>query len=359
MSLVPVSLDDYEEYKLANPIPDFVIKGLPKGYLGLLIAPPDTGKSHLCLSIAYELSSGLNILGVRPDVERPIKTLYWPAEDGVHQAFKRISDHLNVLPKDVHHQIRDNVSIYQSSGPILSASRGVSQSEAINARRELDKLIEHAKEFDLVIIDTIREAIGTATEVEDDVRIKEVLKEIAQSANVAVLITHHPTKNVIRGLESVSTASGSGLSCTVAFARCHFYLETVKDKKNGSVRHSLLQPKANFLAHQDRINQPLTWGEGSLLRATWADLEHHHQEVSGVLTGASDANILEPQMIAEVQVTKQAAPPRKQPKVIEATDEALSEESRSLAASERRKNSPVSEELVKRFLETKRLSKDR
>lgn len=337
--LIPISLEDYGIYKSENPIPEFVIKGLPKRDLGVLIAPPDTGKSHLCLSIAYELATGLNILGVRPSTGKTCRTLYWPVEDGIHQAFNRIEQHLKVIPKEYHPAIKDNVSLYESGGSILSATRGIDQQEVSGARRELDRLISHAKNFDLVIIDTIREAIGTATEVEDDVRIKEALKELAQKADVAVLITHHPTKNVIRGLEGVSTASGSGLSCTVAFARCHLYINTEREKKGGEVRHTLLQPKANFLTQQERIRQSLFWRGGSLLSAISSTLEES-DELTGIPNKALEGN--------------KALEPRKKPLVIEATEEKFSEKSRRLAEANKATKRYISDDLVQKYLDKKR-----
>ncbi|MCO4320000.1 AAA family ATPase [Aliidiomarina quisquiliarum] len=358
MSSISVSLRNYNEFVSENPIPDFILKGLPRRGLGMLIAPPDSGKSNLCLAMAYEVSTGINVVGVTPPEQPPSRVLYWPVEDGIHQAFERIQAHLRHLPEDTQQQIERNFSLYKSIGPILSASRNANQAEIIAARQSLDDLIEHAKEFDLLIIDTIREAIGTATEVEDDVRIKEALKELAQEANVAVLATHHPTKNVIRGLEGVSTASGSGLSCTIAYARCHFYLEAKSDKRTGEITHTLVQPKANFLATSHRVNQRLNWSNSGLLHSPNSNFigqktEHEYLEVD--VDTSYENDLEESNTVPRVK----PAAPRKQPKVIEATEDVLSIESRVLAEEERKKRSPISDELVEKFLKAKGKNSDR
>ena len=42
----------------------FSLKGLLKGHVGMLIAAPNVGKSHLALCIAMEHSSSMSLLGM-------------------------------------------------------------------------------------------------------------------------------------------------------------------------------------------------------------------------------------------------------------------------------------------------------
>ena len=126
----------------------------------------------------------------------------------------------------------------------------------------IDELIEHAKNFDLLVIDTMRESMGCLDEVEDDVIAKLLLQRIAKEANCALLLTHHLTKASSRGEEEITSVSGSGYSQTLANSRLQFALH--KDKKGKTLKLSHI--KGNNLELEDRLDgMPLTWSKGGVL----------------------------------------------------------------------------------------------
>lgn len=345
--LLPVDLDIYEEYAKANPAPEFILPGLPRGDIGMLIAPPDSGKSMLCLTIAYELATGRSLLGIANEASTPRRTLYWPSEDGVHQAFSRITQHLGAFNKHEQKQIAKNVTVRSSSEAIVAPGRSKDGSERESARVARDELIEEAKQYDLLIIDTIREAIGLADEVEDDIRIKAALQLIGREAGVAVLVVHHPTKNVVRGLESVSTASASGLSRTIAKSRCHLYIQMKQDPKGKrpSTEYQLLQTKANFLPARQRLNIDLQFNEFLLLIAKDADLSLATEDQSTALTQPSEST----ESIAAEQ-PEYRPEPRKKPRTISVDPELFTEESERRAQDSKQDQMKVREELIEKLL---------
>lgn len=240
---------------------DYVLKGLVRGGVGFLIAPPDTGKSHLCLTIAYELATGCDLLSVSQS-SQPLRTLLWLVEDCVSETLIRVETHLPAFTKRQREKIAEGVSIYTRNDPICQRT----PADPIINSAALEELICAAKDFDLLIIDTLRVAIGTTDEVKDDSLIRQTLNKLATEADVALLVVHHPTKNVSRGNDVINSVSGSGLSSTLSQSKLHFYLNKLSDKA-GKVTTTLQHIKANYVSRDDRIETPvrLKWTENSLL----------------------------------------------------------------------------------------------
>ncbi|MBJ7265524.1 AAA family ATPase [Idiomarina abyssalis] len=240
---------------------NFTIKGLPKGSVGFLISPPGTGKSYLSLAMAYSLALEQAPIPVRGNDE-PLRVLYWPAEDKTDATLARISAHTEEQGDAFLLAVKNNVSLYEGDNPLFEYQHGqiVESSEAVK------DLIEAAKGFDVLIIDTIREAAGPADEVENDLEIKIVSQKIAKEADVGLLLVHHPTKTVTRGAERLSSASGSGLSKTMANARLQLYLRPSESSKDKNPTLTFL--KANFLSAVQAQDIKLTWSAASLLQTT-------------------------------------------------------------------------------------------
>jgi RecA-family ATPase len=246
-------------------VDNFTLKGLSKGKIGFILSPPDIGKSYLSLSIAYSLASEKPLLPV-VESNRSFKTLYWPAEDGVELALQRVDGHTQVLGDEFLLMVEEMVGLFKADGALTERS-GVN---LVASQPMIDSLINAAKDFDVLIIDTLREAFGPADEVEDDYLIKTILQTVAKEADVSILAVHHPNKNVARGIEKLSSVSGSGLSRTIANARLLLYLEPGKpDKDKGPTLKYL---KANLLRGEERQDIPLEWTSCSLLKAHGAPL---------------------------------------------------------------------------------------
>lgn len=240
---------------------DEVLPGLSKKSYGFVIGNPGAGKGYFFLSLAYELTTNIKLLGLSKQ-SAPIKVLYWPIEDGVNTVAARIKKHLHGISDETAELIEQNFSLYNSFNPICSRRNDAHLSKIIESNRS--ELIKAALDYDLLIIDTIREASGSCHEVEDDQSIKVTLQEVARSADVAILVSHHPTKDVMRKKEVLTTVSGSGLSVTQANSRYSIFIDTVDNKKEKTTQISHL--KHNNVIQEDVItNKKVHWDSNSLM----------------------------------------------------------------------------------------------
>lgn len=273
MKLVTGPLSSYKKLGLTDM--QFVIPGLPTGMIGFLIAPPDTGKGFVSLSLAYSLAAGLDLIGLNPEL-KTAKVLYWCEEDGVLLTSARIAEQFE-RHEAIFDKFSDNIALFDSS---LSG----------DSKFNLNSLTLLAREFDLLIIDTVREAFTGKDEVEDDHLIKSELQYIAKTANIAILAVHHPTKNVTRGLEGLSAVSGSGLSATLANSRLHLYLEAPKGEKKDSTHRVLRHTKSNFLSPEHRLAESLVWNDSKLL----VSKDHQYQAMNDLFSMQFNPQISKP-----------------------------------------------------------------
>lgn len=238
----------------------FTIRGLPKGNVGFLISPPGSGKSYLSLALSYSLSLEPQPIPIRGS-PNPLRVLYWPAEDKANATLARIGKHIEEQGDEFLQSIEERFSLYEEDNPLFEYKNGL----LIENQSTISGLIDAAKDYDVLIIDTIREAAGPAHEVEHDFEIKCASQRIAKEADVSLLLVHHPTKSVTRGVEQLSSASGSGLSLTMANARLQLYLKPPANKKKDKPVLSFL--KSNFLAGEEAEDISLNWSKASLLYA--------------------------------------------------------------------------------------------
>lgn len=242
-----------------------IIKGLSRKEIGFLISTPDSGKGYLSLSIAYELATMVPLVGLSTG-DKPMKTLYWSCEDANGATAKRVLKHFSEISEEHLEQIRKNVHLYGNDSPICCAQKLLNTKAGVEAEEAKSQLIDILSEYDLLIIDTLREAIGTASEVEDDRLVKLVLKEIAEQADVAILAVHHLTKAATKGQEAITSVSASGFSTTLATSRLQLLLEKVQ-KRTGSIT-KLSHIKGNNLNEVDKFkDKPLYWSATSLVHA--------------------------------------------------------------------------------------------
>ncbi len=323
INVISLSENDIEENTFeANK--EQILKGLFRGSVGFLIAPPDTGKSYLALSIAYEMAlPEYPLIGLRTDEKKIFKTLVWPIEDALPGTLPRVKNHLSVFSSNVKERLKDNVAIYKQSDPICCASALRQTQEGQGAANALDALIYSAKQYDLVIIDTLRDAVGSADIVEDDYYIRVALERLAKEADVAVFVVHHPTKEVSRGKEVINSVSGSGLSSTLSKSKLHLYLDQVINKKEGIIEATRLRHiKANYVPFNEQWRVPITlyWTQYSLL---YRDPYFVNQFETGILS-QSERKVSKP-------IKKRLSRLSEEPGLIHRDDSLLSEESKRLA----------------------------
>ena len=222
---------------------EFVLNGLIKGHVGMLIASPSIGKSHLALSIAMEHASSLNLLGLSC-AKIPSKVLVISAEDGSSIIRERMREKMESLPDSVCTQLMDNLMFLADKEPLIVPDVATIE-ERSDIKGRTDKIVNFVNKsgIDLIIIDTVSEAIGVCDEVKDDKRIKAGFQSLAKRTNASVLLVHHINKGEIRGDQEITMASGAGLSSIMRLVK---FLITLTRDKNDLVVKFL---KSNYLPH--------------------------------------------------------------------------------------------------------------
>jgi RecA-family ATPase len=268
-----IELNEKNLDNLASSLKEDVIHGLSKGSFGFIISAPDMGKGFFCLSVGYEVSTGVGLFGI--GIGKPLKVLYWPIEDGVNRVAQRIKSHLSEMPVEMRLAINKNMSIWAGDDPICCNDATQNTTIGNMSSKAREELISASKDFDLLIIDTIREAVGNCHEVKDDYRVKVTLQEIAKKADVAILATHHLTKEGARGNEKISSVSGSGFSETMANSRYQLYLNKKSVGRSKVEFLYLSHIKNNYVAPEQKITEmKLDWSKANLLTSKDFDIKY-------------------------------------------------------------------------------------
>ncbi len=253
--MITQSLDDLLTSNASQEM-SFSLKGLLKGHIGMLIAAPNVGKSHLALCIAMEHASSMTLLGMSA-ADKPCKTLVLSSEDGAGVLQERMKEKLANCTPNLKNELKANLHFMTDVEPIVIPPDS-SAAEQAEHKIYLEKLIETFSQFDLVIVDTVTEAIGRCEEVKHDRLIKNVFQRLAQQSGASLLLVHHVNKDEIRGNQEITMASGAGLTSIMRLTKCLFTLKSHKEKL------SIKYLKSNYLPIQDsqefevEIRQELT-----------------------------------------------------------------------------------------------------
>ncbi|WP_428774881.1 AAA family ATPase [Vibrio sp.] len=274
----------------AEELPDFTLFGLLKGHVGMLIAAPDIGKSHLALSLAIEHASSMSILGLtaRP---YPAKTLIISSEDSQAILAQRISQkslHLDATCLD---ELDEHLS-FLTDIPALVIPPESPASEHQRHQAYIDELVELMSQFDLVIVDTVTEAIGSCDEVKHDRLIKNTFSKLAKDSGASMLLVHHVNKDEIRGTQKITMASGAGLTSVMRLAKFYASLQMTKNNL------TLQWHKSNYMTEEERRTRTLVWRNEML----WSE-----DKVNGSVR--VEASVAEHEMTQEPEV--ETAPQRR------------------------------------------------
>ena len=218
---------------------DFSLKGLLKSHIGMLIAAPNVGKSHLALCLAMEHASSMTLVGMTACSE-PKKTLVLSSEDGAAVIQERMQKKLESCSLGLKNELNDHLHFMTDMEPIVVPPDS-SVAELSENRDYLNRLVDVFSQFDLVIVDTVTEAIGRCEEVRHDRLIKNTFQELAQKSGASLLLVHHVNKDEIRGNQEITMASGAGLTSIMRLTKCLF---TLKSNKDGL---SIKYLKSNYL----------------------------------------------------------------------------------------------------------------
>lgn len=249
--VVPFSFAKAQENTREKSIEE-VFVGLGKGEFGFLLGPPNLGKSNLSLSLCYEAVTATKIIGLIPDHSNPKRVLYVPYEDKLANTNTRIVSHSSVLTDSQCLLIEENFAYYNNFSPLLSIFGNQSHSDDLF--KPVKDLIDAAKDFDLVVLDTARGLLGAWDEVKGDSLFRQTMNDIASKADVAILINHHLTKVQSGKLDEVNSTGGSGLSTSQSESKFHIFLYTERPKgheKKGQLclkhtKHNYIKPENAF-----------------------------------------------------------------------------------------------------------------
>lgn len=224
-------VDSYQSGDI--PDPKFTLNSLEEGKVGLLLAAPGKGKSHLVFSIALEHASTLPLLGVSACPE-PRKTLILSSEDGLPIIAKRFVKKLANIDPTVVEDMRTNLDIVYFDQPLVVPPDASSETKAnhISLMKELSSLFS---DYSLVIIDTVSESIGECDEQQHDRHIKNTFSKLGKESNASILLVHHVNKAEIKGVNEISQASGAGL--TTLMRLCKLILGIVPEKNKLLLRY--------------------------------------------------------------------------------------------------------------------------
>ncbi|KAA8597735.1 AAA family ATPase [Vibrio sp. 10N.286.52.C3] len=221
----------------------FSLKGLLKGHVGMLIAAPNVGKSHLALCIAMEHASSMSLLGMSA-IEKPAKTLVISSEDSAGVIQSRMKEKLANCTTSIKSELKNNLHFLTDIEPIVIPP-GSSLQEQAEQKQYLEQLKQTFSEFNLVIVDTVTESIGRCEEVKHDRLIKNVFQSLASESGASLLLVHHVNKDEIRGNQEITMASGAGLTSIMRLTKCLFTLK--KSRESLSIKYL----KSNYLPENE------------------------------------------------------------------------------------------------------------
>ncbi len=224
--MITQSLDTLMSSRASQEM-SFSLKGLLKGHVGMLIAAPNVGKSHLALCIAMEHASSMTLLGMSA-ADKPARTLVLSSEDGAGVIQTRMKDKLASCTPTIRSELKNNLHFLTDIEPIVIPPDSSLQEQSEH-QVYLKQLTETFAQFDLVIIDTVTEAIGRCEEVKHDRLIKNVFQSLANESGASLLLIHHVNKDEIRGNQEITMASGAGLTSVMRLTKCLFTLKRNKD----------------------------------------------------------------------------------------------------------------------------------
>lgn len=234
----------------------FSLKGLLKGHIGMLIAAPNVGKSHLALCIAMEHASSMTLLGMSA-ADKPSKTLVLSSEDGAGVIQQRMQEKLSNCTPALKNELKHNLHFMTDVDPIVIPPES-SASEQSEHKLYLESLTETFSKFDLVIIDTVTESIGRCEEVKHDRLIKNVFQSLASKSGASLLLIHHVNKDEIRGNQEITMASGAGLTSIMRLTKCLFTLKSKKDQLSVKFLKSNYLPGNESHEFSVEVRQDLT-----------------------------------------------------------------------------------------------------
>ncbi len=265
----------------------FVLPGLSKGKVGFLNGPPNIGKSYLLQTLAYEVALAKPLVNlIDKKTARKQRVLFLCQEDGLDGFLSRALNQIRIFSEKELGLLEENLTPGTLHYSLINRS---ANDKMCNIQVNL--LIEKAKQYDLVIIDTARKVMGNAREVEEDKLFEDVLDKIAIEADVAVLVSHHLTKLHADRKQKldINATGGSGLSSTQASSKYHLTLY-YGDDKNGETT-KLWHTKFNYVPKHLRIKEhkPIVFTQNELDLFVAPNVDHQAKYEYGDTSAGADS----------------------------------------------------------------------
>ncbi|WP_409589904.1 AAA family ATPase [Vibrio jasicida] len=255
-----------------NLLKNFVIPGLSKKKVGFLNGPPNIGKSFLLQTLAYEVALAKPLVGIiDSETANPLKVLFLCQEDGLDGFLSRAESQIQIFSQEELKVLQE-----QLVPAVMPYSLINRNPEDPKCKFQVEMLINDAKNYDLVIIDTARKVMGNAREVEEDKLLEDVLDQVANEADVAILVSHHLTKLHADRKQKldINATGGSGLSSTQASSKYHLTLYYGDDKGHATTK--LWHSKYNYVPKDKLISElnPIVFTQNELDLFIASNIDH-------------------------------------------------------------------------------------
>ncbi|TYB82304.1 AAA family ATPase [Maritimibacter fusiformis] len=205
-----------------------------RGFLSLLVAPGGAGKSALAMLEALAMATGRELLpGEKP--VRPLKVLFHNAEDGAEEQQRRLAaamEHHSVSHADL------GGRLFLTSGremPLQLARQGHEGPEIVPG--VVDWLVTEAQRLriDVLVLDPLG-AMHTLPENSNEAinLLANALREIAERADVAIVLLHHTSKSAAMDMDMAGAGASRGASALVDAVRLQRHIVRMSAKEAGT-----------------------------------------------------------------------------------------------------------------------------
>lgn len=197
---------------------DETLKGLPRGEVGVLVAPGATGKSFFVLNM---LLASCNAVVKNHLIVKPIRILYLSLEDRLDDIQRRLHAYMmgNLIMQSDIEKNENNFEIIAYKGSERLISKNIPQKEN-KLWQSLKERINSSKP-DLVILDTLIKCYEGYEENSnpDMAKVLSFFNELAMEHNCSILLLHHTNKAAINSENASSQTNSRGASAIVDNSR--------------------------------------------------------------------------------------------------------------------------------------------
>ena len=212
---------------------DFVLPGLPKKTVGMIIAPGGTGKSMLSFSIAAGVAAAVNSAGLCGN-KKTGKVSIFAAEDPDEIVKLRLQDFWATIPPDKRPLIAENLNIYPIIGQPI---------DLLDGDKTANDIIDAGQGSRLIMLDTLsRFHTGEENERKDAARVMRSLEKIAIETGSAVIVLHHTSKAAVLNGTGDMAEAGRGSSVFTNEARWIAFLKGMSE--NEANKHGITKDTA-------------------------------------------------------------------------------------------------------------------